>query len=417
MEENKSMIRTFRKGINRFFGNFKDNILNVVTVILFLFLSALPSLFFVNTTDYRLEHLAHKINDYNKISLHDESFSPTILNIKASRDKNYYNLLNSLYYNSLNGDARIIGPNVETEGFDVRLMTSDTFSIRKTEEKGGGYYIDRGLYYSYYSDDILGPRQYLVPRFGCDSFIFICDRFADKLVSYYEIDGDEPYKTLINDRKYCVLEIRIGAECLPLRFCINNIIYSSKRQGGRTSELYGDFALIGSNSKIQQQLGFEFEVDLKDNSYCIKNTFKIVDALGYNKDNSELILKKFDDGSKSYIVDDFLSGLYIDSWVDDGVFNVLAIVVIFLSACALVFISILNKNKRMWVLLFAFIFFFIYGVFSNFVFIYHGFSICPILLLIILFITYGKEVITSAKSYFSKSILPLKENRFFSIRI
>lgn len=392
---------------------------DVLIIVLFVLFSLSSCLFCLGTSDFKLDHLSYSINNINRTTILDDDFRATILNIHSNEKTNYNDLLSYFYYNSLNGPTRLIASNnVSCDELNLHIESQDTLSIRSSEEEDGGYYLDKGLYYTYFSDDILGPRQYLIPRFGCDSFVFISDTFADKLISKYNISDEEGYKTLITNEEYSVLSLIVdGNQTISLS--INNILYSNKRNGPRTHELYGDFGVVARNNTLNNIFTFEFEIDLKDNPYCIRNTFKSVNELGYSTKKSRILLKRFDETSAKYIIDERLTEKYYKSWSSfDALFYTL-----FAVSNLLIIVSfsiIVNRTKResLIPLFCCFCCFAVFGIISSFIYIYPLFSIPPLVGLIILIFLYRKEVKLFVKRVIFRKSLPLvKKTDWHTVQI
>jgi len=395
---------------------------NLLTLIVFLVSSFVAPIFSLGFEDFKLDYLAYQINDYNSHVLSDSDFKSSIITIQSHDSKaTYLDLLSAFYYNSLNKNVRLqLSKDVSFNSMNLHLLSQDTFSIRTEEEKDGGYYLDKGLYYTYYSDDILGPREYLKNRFDCDTFIFISDSFADKLVNFYGLqDTENPYRILIQDKRYCVLDFQFNGNIL--KFCINNIIYTNKRNAPRTKELYGDFAVFYRLIEFDSFLDYEFEIDLKDNPFCIKQTFKSINSLGYTISNSNFLIKTFDRASNSYSSNIALSQKYHNAWKNNSVIFIIAYILLILVSMTLLWLLSYSKcNKNIFVFLICFAIFFIYGIVSSFIYSYALFTLPILIQIVFLLILYRREVANAIKvSFFRKShILIEKQNdSIFEIKI
>lgn len=164
---------------------------------------------------------------------------------------------------------------------NIALMTQSTFSISSTEARGpdSGYIVDGNQYRAYNKK----TDSYLLNRFNTDTFIFISDTLADKLIDIYgfkEQSKSKCYDQLINNEEFAILTIKIDGNVI--RASINNILFTNKRDGTRTTELYPYFGIIKYTTKLYKVAPrLKCELDLKSNSYVNKHLFKSIDALGY----------------------------------------------------------------------------------------------------------------------------------------
>lgn len=250
--------------------------------LLILLFSFLSNFILTYTNDYKLDYFTSSLFDFN-------NSNSVIMNIKKKDTESsnvvssYNTLFNSYHYNLNVKEIRFLLDNSAKNNEDsIKLYTQSTFSISTTELDGGGYYVDNGIFASYYSDDILGNRGYLSRRFGCDSFIFISDNYADQLLKKYNIDS---YEELITNEKFAVLSLEID-DNKTATFCINNILYSTKRHGVRAEELYNYFGLIYNVGPIMSWSKLSIDFDLKPNSYHTNKILKEINKLGYDSDNS-----------------------------------------------------------------------------------------------------------------------------------
>ena len=375
----------------------------IAMICVFFFASVFASLSCFGTKEFKLDRMAYQINNYNQSTILDEDFKSTIVNVKShENDKNFFDMLRYFYYNSLNRATRVqVSNKVTCNNMDLHLVTQDTYSIRTEEEPGGGYYIDKGLYYSYYSNELLGNRQYLSYRFGCETFVFISDVFADKLIDYYGISSlENAYELLITEKEYAVIDLVIDGN-KTVKVCINNIVYSTKRQAPRTLELYGDFALFCYRRDFIGTIDFEFEVDLKDNPYCIKQTIKSIEAFEYNSQNSDFTFKSFDKQTQKYKVDDKLTNRFKSiSEKFDWIFYLIFSLMIIAGIALLIILAKFGDGSSAIVLITCSSLFIIYGLLATFIYNYPLFSLSPILFSLTLFIFKGKESKNEIKDYF-----------------
>jgi hypothetical protein len=192
---------------------------------------------------------------------------------------------------------------LEPVSFSCSFHYQYTYSIGAKYD--WGYYLDYGLFSTYYRDEILPNRQYLEHRYNSNGFVFISDTFANKLLDLYGIND---YKQLILDEKYCLLECEINNK--PLKFCINNILYSNQRTGPRVQYLEDLFCVFHGRQSLLQELDFCVEVDLKSDIYGTGLFFKTLNALGYNVNNTEIQFKTYNTVTKEYEIREDLFSLF-----------------------------------------------------------------------------------------------------------
>ena len=263
-----------------------------------------------NLRESRLDNFSYELVDFYKIN-YQSNKHPAIFNVLANdreiRTEKYDILYRSMYDSYISNGVRKVIDNdteIDIEGFNgqLKLFTQHTFSIATTELETGGYYVDGGNYAAYYSDELFGPRKYMEPRFGADSFIYVSDSFADCLVHFYGLEEfDDPYKELLLNEKYCQLPIVINHD-VRFVFSINNILYSNLRKGPFAKNVYENFAVIWSTfAKIKPLLDISFEVDLKTNPYTNKYCFKLVESVGLNPKNTTFRFSTYDVKTNQYL--------------------------------------------------------------------------------------------------------------------
>lgn len=415
--------------MKRFFCiNFK-NIFSVILLPLFLVgMITLANLVLINTNNFKLDQISYSINQNNKYSYFQDEHESTILKIfpDEPQDPLAFNMLYAnTYYNVLNGPIREMNSTPAASfDFNIHLETQYTFSIEPTLSTFGGYRLDNGLYHTYFSDDILGHRGYLIPRFQCQTFIFISDTFADKLLEKYNLpNGIEGYKELILNPTYAVLPIEINNHLF--NFCINNVIYTNLRNAPRTYELYGDFALFCFNNYVAPAVDLHFEIDLKDNPYCISQTLLNVNACGYSNDNASFEFYCFNYESEQYVFNEKISKSFV-AWNNDGNDSLYLILFLSITIFTLIFVYYyfayykavsLIKNIS---LLLSYAILFVLGVVTVFAYNYMFFTIIPLCFIILTFILKGKELLNGINKNFFKRCNPLsirKNSDYFEIKI
>ena len=299
------------------------------------------------------------------------------------------------------------------------------FGLRSEEiEKATGYeVVDFGLYASYYLEEVLGNRG----RFGnnCDSFVFISDTFADKLIELYGINSEDPYRTLIQEEEYYVLPLTTGGGD-TIKFCINNILYSDSRSASRTYDLYGDFALFYYNGKVSPYLQLEFEIDLKDSPYSIKKTINDMEQLGYRTDNYLISFKQFDNKAGFYTMSEILNNSYlslqskktIDVLTGVGIFGIIMFSILFLY-----FFSRkrkISKSEKRIIFIIDLFFSVVFGVIVTFIYNYPWFSIGFLVQLIFTVILFRKELVNGEIFFNQRESIQngcWKNMQFYEIKI
>lgn len=376
-----------------------------ITIILF---STLSFLALKQTNEYKLDSFASQLYD-NKTYVYND-YDSVILKIKKNKpinenDKinNYQSLFSQYHYYSQVKDDRLLFDNQINDGVnDIQFYNQNTFSINNGLLPDGGHYIDYGVFSAYYADDILGPRKYLEQRFGCDSFIFISDNYADYLLDKYNIST---YEELIKKEEYCVLNVNVDGE-RTAKFCINNILYSNKRHGGRAKELYNYFGLVYNSSKISSWSSFHLELDLKAYPYGTCNVLKGINELGYNKDNSTFSFFTYDKNASHYVENSIANEYFLSLFEsnDQIWFSIFSIVILIDVACLIFEYFYLGKkfNISAYSLLFAVLFFVLYGIIINFILVNYLLSIVPVVSIILLLILQRKEVAYAFRIIFSK---------------
>lgn len=348
------------------------------------------------------------------------TYEPEIVNIKKNDEILYNPLFDNLYYNSLVSEARLLINNNVTDSVNkIKFYTQSAFSIRNSSLPGGGHYIDYGIFASYYADDILGPRKYLEHRFGCDSFVFISDTYADILLKKYNINS---YEELIQNKEYAVLNLNVDG-ITSTKVCINNILYSNKRQGPRAKELYGNFALIYNNNQIQKWSSTSIDIDLKSNPYGVKRVLKSINSFGYNTDNSDITFSKYNESIKSYEIDTIATNNFKNLNVkNDSLYTILFFILCFVEIAAIVlyYIFVKDSKTRRISLILVFAAFAIFGLVCNYTYLYPYVSIIPILSVLFSLFLCRKEVANDFKYLFGKIFrtkIERDEDKFISIEI
>lgn len=299
------------------FKKILKKLIKYMPTMVFCLCSICSLLLMSQTSSTKVESWSNKFNNYffnNDISLNESPF----IRIESDDKKTLMDLFMSYYYtnsSTVNSSFRHIYSGDSSFGsangsqYKTVISKQDMFTIG--QKYSWGYYLEYGLFATYYKDEILPDRGYLHRRFGADGFCFISDSLADKLLVEYGIDNTQKdengiplgYRELITNKKYALLELFIDSETTNTKLCINNILYSNTRTGPRVKELYGDFCVAYGDRITMNQLSYCAEFDMKSDVYGTSTFIKSANAMGYNRDNSEYSIFKYDKDSKKYIRD------------------------------------------------------------------------------------------------------------------
>ena len=371
----------------------KDRVKGVsVAAILFVLFSVIVSLLFLPTQGYKLDNFAYQINDYTSKYPATGLVRPYVkVESKEKRDSLYNDLLLRYYYSEDSGSIRQYLDNdffytVGDETINLRLYSQSTFSITNTLAIDGGYRIDNGLFHAYFSSPELGDRGYAGPKYGCDSYVFINDVFADVLCEVYGLPkNEESYLKIVKNEEYGILPVTMenGQE---LTLSINDIIYSDKRTGPRCSQFNPYFGLVNFHyiSKYAQPC---IEIDLKSYARYIVSVLDGLDDYGYTVENTTLNFFTYDFENEVYVPRTDLDNEYIAiRSTNTIVWDVAAYLSLFL--CFFLYswlFVVLGRNDfilSLIVFVCEFVLTAIYSTVTGFVYTYYGFSLFPLLVLI-----------------------------------
>ena len=249
---------------------------------------SLGCVFSTYTYDYKIEKFAEKCVNQNALYANNLE-SKTLLRIseKVDTEHRYFDLYNTFYWSSLcNGCREIVNNNcVDNANTQITLATQSVFSTTKNNKSGDFFYLHDGQYFTYFGEETC---ESISVRYNCDSFIFISDEYAKTLLIKYGLYNENEimnsYKRLITEEKYCVLEINIDGIGIK-KFCINNIIATSHRQGLHMSNLHGYFAVVYLKEKYSADYHFAFEAEFKNGNYCVKKLLNTIIDGGYDTNN------------------------------------------------------------------------------------------------------------------------------------
>lgn len=300
----------------------KNIIWDIVLIFVFIVTSIIGEFCILQLNDTKLSVWANNLNDY----MHNNHISETkapIINLNNPSKKQYPDLFNSFYYTQgghsiiysfrqfYDGESFAIVNGID---YQTCINIQNNFTIYKNKDgyEEPGYYLDYGMFSTYYCDEILKDKSYLQPRFDAKSFIFISDSLANKialdngLLTEKEIETNdyasinEAYTRIITEKDYCELELNIDGK-KTTKFSINNIILSGLRNGPRIQQLYGDFCLCYSGASSLSDISFSVELDLKNDIYENCRVVKLLNEFGYNSTNTSFIFKTFDEINGKYI--------------------------------------------------------------------------------------------------------------------
>lgn len=370
-------------------------IAGILAATIFAVLSVIGAITLTYTSDYAMDSFISTICDYNSdISIKE---NPDIFavkqDVKDSTSNYIFNdLLDIFYYNLDVSAVRCSIDNSfviqELEESKIHIETQDTFwtEYRTTGTGETIIYLDYGLYSPYYIDSDLINRNYS----NCDTFIYISDTIANKLIEKYDIKVAEDnyrdaYKELVMNDKYGI--IHLLSDDISIQARIVNVLDSSSRNGPRTFELYGDFGLIHLNSHThKEELQARFEIDLKNNPSTIRSVFNTTLALGYNESNSNFSYAIYQDGyheDESVIVS--FEEVISKDYNDTTIIAIFCFIILVAIAIPLITFFALKKKKTRYaisIFLGAMTCFFIGGIVISFTYWYPMFTLIPLILVI-----------------------------------
>ncbi len=356
------------------------------TIAVFLVSSISASLLCLGTSKFRTDKFVNDLFSYNTHSSYSIDDCP-ILHFSTLEGKSNDSLLRTFYYNNQVYSARSMTENsnkivLDDASIDFSLFSQPAFYARELPEENGGYYLDFGLYYAYFNSDFLGGNNFITNRFGADGFIVLSDTVADKLLDAYGISS---YEELIKNEKYALIDVSVD-DVTTLKFSINNIVYSTFRDAPRTYDLYGDFALTYMNPTLSKVYTQSFELDLKQNAFCIKSVLTTLEYSGYTPDTTSMYFKSLN-SSGEYETNIELSNEFVKSQNRSSDVVCLLLYFVILAGGLFFTLWINNKKKyRMHSIRLSFavkgLFFVIYCFVVNFIYTYSLISIAPLVLLL-----------------------------------
>ncbi len=295
--------------------SFNKLVIKAISSLSFVVCSAVSFLLMYQTTDSRINVWSNHFNNYYSNNVINPINSPFI-RIQSNEKRVLSDLENAFYYtnsSTVNSSFRHFCPE-KTEFTSYLNKTSYPVSINKQpgqdiryDKEEGPYYFGNGLFYAYFTDQVLPWPTYKTDRrFKTQGICFISDSLADKLVEEYQIKSSskiESYKTLMLDENYAKLSLKLNGEDTGVSFCINNILYSEERTGPRVQQLYGDFCIAYGDSITSNNLYYCAEFDMKSDIYGNTTFLKQVNYMGYNKNNASFSFFKYNGENNAYFED------------------------------------------------------------------------------------------------------------------
>lgn len=384
--------------------------------ILYCLFSLLCGSLFSFTQSYKVDYLLTEINAPNQHNYYNGFISP-YLKIKKNDEESkkngirYSNLMNYSYYNPFINSCREVVDNEVSVCFDekttVKIVTQNVFQIANDKNAANLYTVDMNMFYSYISQndikDIL-PNNYTV-RNGCDSFAYISDTLADKIVSYYNLECyDNPYLEIIKSDTYSTLELNVDGSESTIKLCINSILSSKHRFATQIHDIYGDFALVFLNGGVQKYLNsLSFDIDLKVNQYGNRRIINDVKSLGYNPNNSTFHFYSYDYSAHGYYFNEKISNSFANVQKNSFLPEFVAFIIVTIGIVALILLSLIKRKIKTFERLSFFsllIVFSAYGFLANFIYIYPYWSLFPIIGLVIILALNWREVFNFEKNIF-----------------
>ena len=347
-----------------------------------LLLSFLSSYIFTFSKDYKLDKIAYSINDYNSHIKTTDFITPTVTIDKKDQSnvisKYYPDLYATYYYGFLTDYIFQCSTTYLTDSFnnEIRFHTQQTFSINPSKTSDNFYAVDGNLYRTYYHEEVLPNRAYLLSRNNCDTFVFISDKYADCLLNKYNLNS---YEDLIKDEVASVLTFT-GIDGNTYRASINNVVTSTYKNGVLASEDNPFFGLIYVNGSILNSMNTQFEIGFKSSPYCIKDILKTIEKFGYNYEDFNISFKTVDYENKvlkenAEISEDFKS--YLSS--SNGSAYCYAIAITFAVLLCGVFYCLYSFYPKEATIVFCLLFFvfLIFNIVLSFTYSYYGYLLLP----------------------------------------
>lgn len=391
--------------------------------LIYLVFCSFCCVFSALTQSAYLDRIMTAINNPNDRHYYN-GFVPPYLNVKKTdsfikkTNYRYSELLDYFsYYPFTEGCRELVDDKIAVnldEQLNLKLLTQNTFQISSTENSSKLFTVDKNMYYSYISPEDVADimdNNYQI-RNNCDTFIYVGDTFADKLIAYYEnIPGNDDllysenkYLELVRNNKYSTLVLNVNDDT-TVKMCINAVLSSHHRFGVQTKNVYGDFGVTFLRSETTSAIkSLSFDVDFKVNQYGNKKIISDLKALGYDSHSCRFSFHSFDYNSFIYFDNNNLNIMFLkyenDFFVSEYLFYALFLIG---AICELSISFVKNQQlkyrKRIF---FACISIFgIYGFLAQFISVIPLMSLFPAFGLLIIFVFNWKEVFKNEVSTYT----------------
>lgn len=387
-----------------------------ISSLVFLACSIAPFLLMKQTLNSKLNRWSNDFNNYYVNNYVVNETAP-IIRIQSKEKNVLSDLYNTFYYTNSSTVNSSFRQFYSGESYFVSCFNKE-YSICLNKQTGfnigdkydWGYYLDNGLFSTYFKDEVLPNKGYWNRRYGANGVCFISDTLADKLVVEYGIVDEitetnriYAYKKLIKPSEsdslseptaLPTLGLKIGEETKDIKFCINNILYSEYRTGPRVQQLYGDFCVMFGDPFTDNQLRYCAEFDMKNDIYGNTTFLKRVNALGYNKDNANYSFYKYNHSQNKYNEINELRSSFeaIDFSQNDTGFYIASFIISFGFICFV----FLWKKEMLFSLIATLLIFGIYNLVLCFVFVEPLCNLFVTLNILAILIIYGSRLFLSS---------------------
>lgn len=373
-------------------------------IILFLFSTVAIllscTLLLIQTSSYKVDKISYSLSNYNKIN-HYQKYNPSALRVSKNKFteeesvRSYFtNLDNWLKTTKFPKDTRrLISNETYCFNYPVQILNQQTYSIKTSEDKTQ-FIVDGGKISTYFDSNFLPNRQMVSARFDCDTFIFISDQLADKLLTKYNLSK---YEELINIKENAVLPIVENGRVL-FTASINNIIKSNELSGPRLTELYGDYgySYFSDTWLFKSRLILSYEIEFKVDPYGTSKVIKqLLNSEDYQPSKCEYLLLTPDKDGKYVDNPELTVKLLEAGQANDVLLIILAISILFIySVLVILFYDKIftSKKERKLIVVIYLILFCLYGVIGTFVYINWLISIFPLLLGVLYLVLFNNPI-------------------------
>lgn len=250
---------------------------------------------FLLTSSCSFDHGADTLS--KKMRTKYEGETPILKIEGKEKNERFTEFYNQYVFSSLIGRCREMVEDVcyfslgATE-LSVKPITQRLFSLTQNKYSGNYWYLSEGKYFCYYGNNDVPAAT---TRFGCNTFAYISESLACKLLDYYGLDSEDrnnSFLQLITNKEFAVLTLKASNSRI-VTASINNIIVSGERDEPRSAELYEDFCLFYPNA-LCPDFYYSFEIDINNygSTYSDRTVFKSVMENGYADGYNFSILTK-----------------------------------------------------------------------------------------------------------------------------